>query len=461
MRRLIAILMLLILVPTAASAEARVVIDEFAISRWVTENMQALNIPSIAVGIVGPDKDYYLETYGPAELDQPFLIGSLSKSVTALAVMLLVHDGVMKLEDSASQWVGGVPAAVTVRHLLHQTSGLARADDVEGWTELGATVEDLVARATFAAPGTYGYSNLNYNILGVIVAKASGKPYAEFVKHRIFDPAGMATASAQPNPPSGHVVGHQYMYGFPMDFGEPAYNPATVPAGFIWMAPNDMSRWIRLFVAKGKLDGKQVVPAAVVEQLLQKPDGSDYAMGWLIKTDGPTPYAKHTGATAAFTSAMSVVPDREFGVFVLTNLNLWMGVGATTILNGVMSPILGTPPSAATNIEFIVRLGFGLLVALIIFTFLFELLRWIRSGFPLRLSPRERTAIILTVLINVGVVIAVTQYFGTPVEVIITTQPDIGYGFLITVVVGTLRRVLTGFNKTAHLRALASDTDDE
>lgn len=462
MRRFVAILGVLLALLTAGTAVAQtahVVVDEFAVSRWVTDNMHALNIPSIAVGIVGPDTDYYLEAYGPAELSQPFLIGSLSKSVTAMAVMLLVHDKKLSLDDKASKWVEGVPDAVTVADLLHQTSGLDRDDGMSGWTDLDASVEDMVAGATFGPPGKFSYSNLNYNILGAIVARVSGMSHADFLRQRIFEPAQMTTATASAQRPDDHVVGHQYLFGFPMASGEPDYNPAAIPAGFVWMSAQDMSRWIRLFVAHGKLDGKQVVPAEVIDQLLAAPEGSNYAMGWSIQTTDGIEYAKHTGATGAFTSAMAVVPKREFGIFVLTNINVWMGIATTRLLNGLLASILGTPQEAVTNVEFLLRLLFGLVVGLIVFTFLFELTRWVTSRFPLKLSPRERNAIIATIVVNIAVVVGVTQYFETPISVMLATQPDIGGGFLVTVIVGTLRRILTGFNKTAHLRALASEDE--
>lgn len=464
MMRTIQLLVILVLLTFTSAAGAqtssRVVIDEFEISKWVTENMQALNIPSIAVGIVGAKDNYYLESFGPAELEQPFLLGSLSKSVTAMAVMLLVHDKVVSLDDPASKYVDGVPDAVTVRHLLYQTSGLQRADGL-GWTDPDASLADQVSAASFEPVGTYSYSNLNYDILGAVVAKASGKPYGDFVKRRIFTPAGLENTSAEASHASGRVKGHQYMFGFPVDMGEPPYNAAAVPSGFVWMSANDMTRYLRLFVTGGKLDGKQVIPAEVITQLLEKPEGSSYAMGWLITNEGGSKYAKHTGATAAFTTAMAVVPEREFGVFVFTNLNLWMGLGTTNIMNGILSPIMGTPASTVTNVEFVVRLGFGIIVALILFTFLFEFMRWFNSRFPTRLSPKERNGVALTLLINVIVVVAVTQYFGTPIDVIVTTQPDLGYGFLITVICGSLRRLFTGFNKTAHLLALAGGEDDD
>lgn len=457
-RAAIVVFLLATALASAASAQtSRVVIDEFQVSRWVTENMQALNIPSIAVGIVGPQQHYYLESFGPAELDQPFLIGSLSKSVTAVAVMLLVEEGKVALSDPASKWVPGVPDSVTVEHLLHQTSGLAPGAGGAAWENVDASVDELVTGVTFGPPGTYTYSNLNYTILGRIVAAASGKPYAEFVQERIFGPAKLETATAAAERPEAHVKGQQYMFGFPVDFDEPDYGPAHIPAGFVWMSAQDMARWIRLFVAGGKLDGAQVLPATVIEAVLKKPQDTAYAMGWVHSDADGVPVLQHSGATAAFTSAMMLAPDREFGIFVLTNLNSWLALGPVNITKGLAASILGTSPKASSNLEFVVRLGFGIFTALILFVFLFELVRWASGRFPVTLVPKERNALILTVVVNVVVVIVVTQAFGMSLAVLVKMQPDIAIAFFTAVGLGTLRQVLTGFNKSAHARALAAE----
>jgi hypothetical protein len=218
------------------------------------------------------------------------------------------------------------------------------------------------------------------------------------------------------------------------------------------MSATDMSRWLRLFVTGGKLDGKQVVPAEVVRKLLERPADTEYAMGWMI-TKQPT-MARHTGATAAFSSAMAVVPERDFGVFVLVNVNSWTALAPKNVLDGITASILGTEKQAVTNIEFIARLLFGLIVGLIVFTFFFELLRWMSAKFPLALSSKERLMFGMTLLVNVVVVLAVTQYFGTPIATILATQPDLGIGFLITIGLGTIRQLLTGFNKTRIQRAI-------
>ena len=447
MTRLIVTFLLVLALPSLAHAQkSRVVIDEGQVNTWVTDNMSSLRLPSIAAGIVGPKQSHYLEIYGKPELHQPYLIGSLSKSVTAMAVLLLVEDGTVSLDDPASKWVDGVPQNVTVEALLHQTSGLQRGDGIPAWVDLDATVEDAVAAATFDAPrDQFHYSNLNYQILGRIVEKASGESYGDFVHDRIFEPLEMRQSHAHPGHADNRVVGHQYMFGFPVQTGEPDYNDTAIPSGFVWMSANDMATWLRVHLSGGKLDGKQVIPAAVIEQMLTAPDDTAYAMGWLASDRYNTPVFSHAGAVGAFTAAMAVAPDREFGVFVLTNVNSFMALGPANVMKGMLGSVLQEQQDAVTNIEFIGRLIFGVVVALILLTFIFETMRWIREKFPMRLHRSQLAGVAITVFLNIAAIAAVIVYFETPIGALLKTQPDLGWGFLILTVLGSLRAIISGF----------------
>ena len=422
--------------------------------------MVACHQVAIAVGVVGPEKNHFLEVYGMPELTDAFLIGSLSKSVTALAVMLLVEDSVLALDAPASKWIPGIPDAVTIEHLLHQVSGLERDDGADAWTDLDATIEEQVASASFELPAQeYAYANLNYELLGAIVERASGKSYGAFVQERIFEPMKMSNSTATSTRPAERAAGYQFVYGFPQPFGEPPYRASSVSAGFVWMSPEDMARWIRLFVTGGKIDGVQVFPPAVMKALLEGPS-TNYAKGWVFTTaHAPLEVALHDGLTAAFSSAMAVVPEREFGIFVLTNVNSWLAMAPMNVLRGLLGSILGGPTVSVTNLEFIGRLVFGLIVALVFLTFLFELVRWIRSGFSVRLYRKQLISALLITGINIAVVAAVVFSFGTNLVSLVKTQPDLGYGFILLIVLGTIRGFLTAFNKSAIRAALDAETE--
>ncbi|MFU8807376.1 MAG: serine hydrolase domain-containing protein, partial [Bradymonadaceae bacterium] len=324
------------LVLTAASIAfaqtARVLIDEFQVAKYVTDVQSAMNVPSVAVGIVGADRNYFFETYGPAGHEEPFAIGSLSKSVTAMAVMILVQDKKLTLDESASKWVDGVPGEVTVKDLLQQRSGLGKADDLMGWRKTDVTIEELVRQASWAEPrGEFSYSTLNYQILGAIVEKVSEQPFGAFVKERIFEPAGMTTAHAGPEAPSVHISGHKYVFGYPFSEGETRYAAAAVASDFVWMSARDMEKWIRLFAAGGKLEKKQVIPKDVMDALLAPEGTSPYGMGWFMADEGGLQVARSTGATRSFSASMAIVPERKIGVFVLTNVNSWNGYAPESI----------------------------------------------------------------------------------------------------------------------------------
>ena len=429
---------------SSAHAESRVQIDEFQVSRWVTDNMQALGLPSIAAGIVGPNKTYYLESFGPAELDQPFLTGTLSAQVTHLAVYLLIADGKLSAADEVAKHVPGVPPGVTVEQLLQHKSGYRPQDGADLWSD--RSIAQIVEGASPAAAGQMARSNTNAALLGAVVAKVAGKPYAEFVRERIFEPADMKSASASPTRPVNRVIGHQYLYGFAAERGEPEYGSAMVPAAFVWMSASDYARWMKLHLGAGVLDGKQVIAAQAIEQ------ARDTA--WFRGERGGVTVFEQVGVAGAFSSAVAFVPDRSFGVFVTVNLNVWEALAVQNIREGMLSPILGLPRAEATNLEYVLRLGLGVVVALVLLTFLLELMRWIAGKFPLRIARGERAKVGIAVGAQLAILFAVPQYFEMPLAAMVASQPDVAYAFLATMIVGSLRVVLTALNKSEHIRAL-------
>lgn len=439
---------------------SRVVVDPVKVRAWVSDNKAALRAPAMAAGIVTARETPFLDALG-AESDEPFLIGSLSKSVTAVAIAILVHDGQIGLDDPASDWVTGVPNTVTIRHLLHQTSGLDRRAGGNAWTDTETSLASMIDDADWGpALDAFEYSNLNYHILGAIVEKVSGKPYGTFVGDEIFEPLGMKTASAHPQPPANHVAGHRYLFGFPAALGEPDYNPVAVPAGFVWMSADDMATWLRMFVARGTIEQREAIPSEVVDMVLQKPEDTPYAMGWLVRSEHDPPYANHAGATAAFTSAMAVVPDRGFGVFVLTNVNTFQARGAVDTMDGLLASIAVVEPRATSNFEFVARLGMGLFVVFIVLALAREALHWMRGGFRRTLISSERWKVLAIVVINVGVVAFVELYLDTSILAIAIPQPDLGITFLAIVVGLTVWQILRSFNKSA-LFALTDDDESD
>jgi D-alanyl-D-alanine carboxypeptidase len=178
------------------------------VDAYVREQMKARSIPGLALAVVRDGKVLLVRSYGLAnvELNAPvtdhtaFEIASNSKQFTAGAIMLLVQDGKLSLDDSITRYLHGLPARyspVTIRHLLNHTSGVK--DYIEEFSlnrSLNYTDQELVERIgahelNFPPGEDARYSTTGYLLLGLVIEKITGKPYGEFLRERIFAPLGM------------------------------------------------------------------------------------------------------------------------------------------------------------------------------------------------------------------------------------------------------------------------------
>ena len=207
----------------SAQAEARQADTDFsAVDAYVESQMKDLHIPGMALGIVQGDQVAYVHGYGEAGPGKrlvtpqtPFMIGSVSKSFTALAVMQLVEAGKIDLDAPVQTYLpwfrvadAGASAQITVRHLLNQNSGLSRESGLEEETAsdlsdeaIESGVRRLADDELSRAPGTtFEYSNVNFNILGLIVQTLSGQSYESYIQEHVFDPLGDAAQFYFPGP---------------------------------------------------------------------------------------------------------------------------------------------------------------------------------------------------------------------------------------------------------------------
>ncbi len=150
-----------------------------------------------------------LEHDAPNRADTIFEAGSVSKQFTAAAVLLLAQDGKLSLDDPVRKYVPELPdygAPLTIRHMLHHTSGLrdwGEVASIAGWPRTSrvythAHVIDILCRQkalNFPSGAQYSYSNSGYNLAAIIVSRVSGKTFAEFSNERIFAPLGMTKTS--------------------------------------------------------------------------------------------------------------------------------------------------------------------------------------------------------------------------------------------------------------------------
>lgn len=188
-------------------------VDPARVDAFVASRMKGAGIPGLSMAIVDDGAVVYQNAYGMADLEHsvpvtlrsPFKIASLTKPITAIAVLQLVERGLVALDRPVVDYVDGLPSqwrGTTVRQLLGHTSGLPDYLQAPGWSWRDSwrltRDRDEVVRMTAAAPMTFRpgegmkYSNTNYYVLGMLIERASGATYAKYLDAHVFTPLAMS-----------------------------------------------------------------------------------------------------------------------------------------------------------------------------------------------------------------------------------------------------------------------------
>lgn len=247
-----------------------------SIDAYLDEYFAGSGIPGLAVAVVDSQGVRYERVMGDVgSTDDTFIIGSLSKSMTSVAVQQLVDKGLVDLDVPAALYAPGlgVPDSVTVRSLLNQTSGFGYYESLDD------------ARVGESA-GEFSYANANYDLLGRIVEDVSGLGLGEYLRANVFGPLGMRDASLDGQEPCAPAAtGHRNWFGlavadgFCHERGDGAWGgPAS---GYVRASIDDMASYLRMYLNSGS---GVVTPAGIHRMVFDRvPDpGGDtfYGMGW-------------------------------------------------------------------------------------------------------------------------------------------------------------------------------------
>ena len=323
---------------------------------YMEQVMKDWNAPGIGIGIVMGDKLVFAKGYGFRDYGKklPYTptttqpIASNTKLFTAVAVGLLVEEGKLRWDEPIKQFVPTIrfyndelDRSVTIRDMLAHRTGVTRHDSI--WYKSSFTRRELWDRLRYLEPAApmrtkFLYNNLMFTAAGQVIEELSGKTWEQFVQQRIFDPLGMSRSTLtiednikgpEPAVPYSERRDSSELYKQPYYTAE----VAIAPAGAINSNVQDLSRWVIALLNKGKVDGKQVIPEAVLRETmapaLAMPNtalesrgwgenlNAYYGMGRTVSSYRGHLLALHGGDLPGFHSQISIMPNDSIGVIVL------------------------------------------------------------------------------------------------------------------------------------------------
>jgi CubicO group peptidase (beta-lactamase class C family) len=336
--------------PQVPSLEQRV---DAQFARWTAAS------PGCAVGVGVGGRSVLERAYGMADLehdvrnkpDTIFEAGSVSKQFTAAAVLLLVRDGKVSLEDPVRKYIPELPdykTPLTIRHMLNHTSGLrdwGNLAGIAGWprgsrVHTHAHVVDILSRQTalnFTPGSRYSYSNSGYNLAAVLVSRVSGMSFAEFSQKRLFQPLGMTRTSWRDD------------YTLVLKDRAIAYEGAGTAwrqdmpfenvhgNGGLLTTVGDLLRWNENFVAP-KVGDADFVKLQQTTVPFTSGTMQTYAFGLMIGTYKGVREVSHSGSTAGYRAYLTRFPDQHVSVAVLCNAG---AANATALARSVADLYLG------------------------------------------------------------------------------------------------------------------------
>jgi CubicO group peptidase (beta-lactamase class C family) len=304
-----------------------------ALERLVRREQRDQRLPSLTAAVLRDGETVWETAVGSAAdgrdatPDTQYRLGSITKTFTAAAIMQLRDAGKLDLEDTLDKHVDAAAHAPTLRRLLSHTSGLQRETHDDAWlksrfADVPELLETLGEAEQVLPPGArFHYSNLAFALLGIVVERASGIPYAHYVQEKLLTPLGLERTSFDPVEPAatGYVV-LPYVEGAweqaPVETG------AWIAAGQMWGTVRDLCTWASFLGAPDE----SVLSRASVEEMrtVQTIDdhvrwSSGYGLGLGLLRDGDRILAGHGGSMPGFIAGVYVSPADKVGVGVLTN----------------------------------------------------------------------------------------------------------------------------------------------
>ena len=265
----------------------------------------------------------------PMRTDMIFEIGSITKQVTAVAILMLMEEGKLNLEDDITKYIGNYPVhghKINIHHLLTHTSGLNNYTNIEEWTHLWrqdytpSEFIDIIKKfpMDFTPGEKWNYSNTAYFILGYIIEKASGIPYPQFIQEKIFAPLGMKNSMYGSH--SKIIKNRASGYQKTDSLVNAEYLSMTQPyaAGALMSTVEDLYIWNKA-VQSYKLIKEETTKKAFTNYTLNNGDPINYGYGWKLSEINGSPTVEHSGGIFGYLTNGIYLPNEDVYVIILSN----------------------------------------------------------------------------------------------------------------------------------------------
>ncbi|MEV4129268.1 serine hydrolase domain-containing protein [Nocardia sp. NPDC049707] len=341
------------------------------LSEFVAASAEKLGVPGVAVGVWAAGREDFacsgvtsVENPLPVDRDTMFVVGSVSKTFTATALMRLVAEGRVELDAPVRRYVPEFapadPAAadeITVLRLLNHTAGLEwklGVDTGEGDDALARHAVKLAESPLIAEPGTRAsYSQAGFNLAGRIVENVSGLPFERAAASLLFEPLGLAHSCYSAN----DVMTRRFAVGHNVDANgllavarQWKDNRANNPGGGMATSVGDLLRWARFHIGDGRTEGgERILPTELLHRMREQTVelrastlGDAFGICWFLrKVDGVATIG-HGGSGNGQFADLLVVPERNFAVAVMSNAGPDAGLAFNrAVVNWVLEHYLG------------------------------------------------------------------------------------------------------------------------
>jgi CubicO group peptidase (beta-lactamase class C family)/acetyl esterase/lipase len=342
--------------------------DQFdAIREEIQRRLVQQSVPSVSVAVARGDRILWEEGFGWADRENrlratphtPYTLGSVSKPITATALMVLVERKLLALDKPINDYLGdakirarvGDVSQATLQRVAQHTAGLPGYYETFYPDEPGTppTPEVVTLRYGFVVfpPGErFYYSNLDYALLGDAVARASGKSFGDFLREEVFLPLDMQRSGV----PLGPGLRQYRAIRYGLDRQRlPDYVTPHAPASDIYASAHDLVRFGMFHLKAHLADQKAILQDRTIDLMQQSvvPMGDEeYRIGWHIRRDAKgRRQVLHGGAAAGVDVQLTLVPEEKLCVAVLANVTRdWPGAVTEHVTNAIMAKVLGGAP---------------------------------------------------------------------------------------------------------------------